>query len=223
MFSVAIDGPAGAGKSTIAKTAAKKLGFIYVDTGALYRAVGLACLRKGISTDDKDEITVLIGEISVELVYIDGEQRVLLDGEDVSEKIRTEDVSMAASVVSKIPEVRMFLLELQRGFSRTNDIIMDGRDIGTVVLPGAQVKIFLTASPESRADRRTLQLREKGESVDREAILNDIIKRDYQDTHRKTAPLRAAEDAHIIDTTQLTLEESVEAVMKCIREGMSGK
>ena len=216
MFSVAIDGPAGAGKSTIAKKAAEELGYIYVDTGALYRSVGLACLRKGTDPADKDGVVAVTKEISVQLKYVDGQQRVLLSGEDVSDDIRKEEVSMAASLVSKIPEVRAFLLDLQRKLAVTNNIIMDGRDIGTVVLPDADVKIFLTASAESRAKRRTIQLREKGEEADEQAILRDIIQRDYQDTHRETAPLKAADDAELIDTTEMTLTESEKSVVDCI-------
>ena len=216
MFSVAIDGPAGAGKSTIAKKAAEELGYIYVDTGALYRSVGLACLRKGTDPADKDGVVAVTKEISVQLKYVDGQQRVLLSGEDVSDDIRKEEVSMAASLVSKIPEVRAFLLDLQRKLAVTNNIIMDGRDIGTVVLPDADVKIFLTASAESRAKRRTIQLREKGEEADEQAILRDIIQRDYQDTHRDTAPLKAADDAELIDTTEMTLTESEKSVVDCI-------
>ena len=223
MFSVAIDGPAGAGKSTIAKAAAKELELIYVDTGAMYRTIGLACLDDGISPEDSKAVIEKLKSIVLELKYVDGEQRMILCGKDVSDDIRTERVSMTASVVSKIPEVRAFLLEQQRGFARSDNIIMDGRDIGTVVLPDAQVKIFLTASAESRAKRRTLQLEEKGIGADYDAILEDIRKREYQDSHREIAPLKAAPDAVIVDTTELTLEGSIEAVIDTIRKGMSGK
>lgn len=223
MFSVAIDGPAGAGKSTIAKAAAKELELIYVDTGAMYRTIGLACLDDGISPEDSKAVIEKLKSIVLELKYVDGEQRMILCGKDVSDDIRTERVSMTASVVSKIPEVRAFLLEQQRGFARSDNIIMDGRDIGTVVLPDAQVKIFLTASAESRAKRRTLQLEEKGIEADYDAILEDIRKRDYQDSHREIAPLKAAPDAVIVDTTELTLEGSIDAVIQTIRKGMSEK
>ena len=223
MFSVAIDGPAGAGKSTIAKAAAKELELIYVDTGAMYRTIGLACLDDGISSEDSKAVIEKLKSIVLELKYVDGEQRMILCGKDVSDDIRTERVSMTASVVSKIPEVRAFLLEQQRGFARSDNIIMDGRDIGTVVLPDAQVKIFLTASAESRAKRRTLQLEEKGIEADYDAILEDIRKRDYQDSHREISPLKAAPDAVVVDTTELTLEGSIEAVIDTIRKGMSGK
>ena len=220
MISVAIDGPAGAGKSTIARTAAMELDFIYVDTGALYRAVGLACIERGIQTEETAEVINVLDEISIELVFVKGEQRVLLDGKDVSDEIRTEKASMTASLVSRIPQVRSFLLELQRSFSKTNNVIMDGRDIGTVVLPDAQVKIFLTASPEARAKRRTLQLQEKGEKPDYNTILEDIKKRDYNDSHREIAPLKPAKDSVIIDTTQMSLQQSIEAVKDTIKRGL---
>lgn len=217
-IAAAIDGPAGAGKSTIARTAAKKLGFIYIDTGAMYRSIGLACLNKGIDPGDAGAVEALLPDIAISIVFKDGEQHIILNGNDVSDDIRTESVSMAASRVSAVPAVRAFLLELQRGFARENNVIMDGRDIGTVVLPDAQVKIFLTASPESRARRRTDQLAEKGIQADYQAVLDDIIKRDYNDTHRETAPLKAADDAVLVDTTELTLPESIDAVTSIIKE-----
>ena len=220
MFAVAIDGPAGAGKSTIARTAAAGLGFIYIDTGALYRTIGLACLNRNISFSYKENVISVLNQIKIELKFIDGEQRMFLDDADVSNEIRTENVSMSASVVSAIPEVRAFLLELQRGFAKTNDVIMDGRDIGTVVLPDADVKIFLTASPESRAKRRTIKLKEKGINGDYDTILADIIKRDNNDTNREIAPLKAADDAVTVDTTELTLEQSINAVISVIKEKM---
>ena len=219
MFSVAIDGPAGAGKSTIAKAAASQLGFIYVDTGALYRAIGLFCIDNGISSDDTSSVEEGLERINIELVFVEGVQRVILCGKDVSDDIRTEQVSMMASEISKLPAVRKFLLGLQRGFAEKNDVIMDGRDIGTVVLPDADVKIFLTASAESRAKRRTLQLEEKGETPDYDKILEDIKKRDYNDSHREIAPLKPADDGIIVDTTELTLDESIEK----IREIISGR
>ena len=217
-IAAAIDGPAGAGKSTIARTAAKELGFIYIDTGAMYRSIGLACLNKGIDPGDAGAVEALLPDITISIVFKDGEQHIILNGNDVSDDIRTESVSMAASRVSAVPAVRAFLLELQRGFARENNVIMDGRDIGTVVLPDAQVKIFLTASPESRARRRTDQLAEKGIQADYQAVLDDIIKRDYNDTHRETAPLKAADDAVLVDTTELTLPESIDAVTSIIKE-----
>lgn len=218
MISVAIDGPAGAGKSTIARTAASQLGFIYIDTGAMYRSIGLFCLQNGIDITDASAVGEALADISIRLEFVNGEQRIFLCDKDVSEEIRKEEVSMAASKVSAIPQVRAFLLGLQRSFAKTNDVIMDGRDIGTVVLPDADVKIFLTASPEARAKRRTLQLEEKGIPADYEQILRDIIERDYNDTHRETAPLRPAEDSILTDTSEMTLDESIEAVISAIRE-----
>ena len=217
MISVAIDGPAGAGKSTIARAAAAQLGFIYVDTGALYRSIGLFAVQKKIDFAQKNDIIALLGQIDVELTFVDGEQRVLLCGEDVSDEIRSPEVSMAASVVSAIPEVRSFLFDLQKDMAKHNNVVMDGRDIGTVVLPKAQVKIFLTASPEVRAKRRCLELEQKGERVSYEAVLADIRQRDYNDTHREIAPLKQAEDAVLVDTSELTLEESVQTLTGLIR------
>ena len=218
MVAVAIDGPAGAGKSTIARTAAAELGFIYIDTGALYRTIGLSCINKGIDCSDTEKVIPVLSQIKIDLKFIDGEQRMFLDDEDVSGLIRTEEVSMSASKVSAIPEVRAYLLELQRGFAKTNNVIMDGRDIGTVVLPGADVKIFLTASSESRAMRRFLQLKEKGIDGDYDSILQDIIKRDHNDMTRETAPLKAADNAVTIDTTELDLLQSIESVISVIKE-----
>ena len=216
---VALDGPAGAGKSSIAKRAAKALDFIYVDTGALYRTIGLAASRAGVEPVDSPEVDALLEKITVELTFNDkGEQVVLLNGEDVSGEIRTPEASMTASKISAIPNVRAYLLDLQRDMAKTNDIIMDGRDIGTVVLPDAQVKIFLTASPEARAGRRYKELIEKGMSVKYEDILSDVIERDYNDTHRKTAPLKAAEDSVTVDTTELDFEQSVNAIISVIKE-----
>ncbi|MCI5800614.1 MAG: (d)CMP kinase [Oscillospiraceae bacterium] len=218
MVSVAIDGPAGAGKSTIARALAGRLGYIYVDTGALYRSVGLYVLESGRDTADPAQVSACLDEICIELKFIEGEQRVLLGGRDVSERIRTPEVSMAASRVSAVPAVRSFLFDLQRNMGKTNSIVMDGRDIGTVVLPDADVKIFLTASPEKRAQRRWKELREKGEQVTLQQVLEDVIQRDYNDSHRETAPLRQAEDAVLIDTSELTLEESIEALYRTVRE-----
>lgn len=218
MVSVAIDGPAGAGKSTISKTVAAELGFIYVDTGALYRTVAIACIEKGIDVSNKNEVEKILGDIEIDIVFFNGEQHVLLNDADVSEKIRTETASMAASVVSAIPEVRSYLLDFQRSFAKNENVIMDGRDIGTVVLPNSQVKIFLTASPETRAERRKKQLEEKGLNVDYNTILSDIIKRDYDDSHRKIAPLKAAENSVVVDTTSMTFEESVKKITEIIKE-----
>ncbi len=220
MIAVAIDGPAGAGKSFVAKTVAKQLGYIYVDTGAMYRTIGLACDRAGILADDAEKIAELLKGINISIKYFDDEQHILLGGEDVSELIRTERVSMLASRVSALPVVRAYLLELQRSFAKSNNVIMDGRDIGTVVLPDADVKIFLTASAKARAKRRVLQLAEKGEKADLNTVLADIEKRDYNDSHRKIAPLRAAEDAVIIDTSDIDRDESVNRVINTIKKGI---
>lgn len=218
MIAVAIDGPAGAGKSTIARAVADELGFIYVDTGALYRTIGLSCIENNIDVSDTDAVVSVLQKTDISIVFLNGEQRVLLNDKDVSEKIRTEQISMAASTVSAIPEVRKFLLDLQRDFAKTDNVIMDGRDIGTVVLPNAQVKIFLTASPEKRAERRFKQLSEKGIDAEYNDILADIIKRDYNDSHRQTAPLKPAENSVIIDTTTLTLEESIKKIADTVKE-----
>ena len=220
-FAVAIDGPSGAGKSTIAKAVAAKLAIVYVDTGALYRTIGLAVQRRGISMDDNAGILSVLPEIRVELTYRDGSQCVLLDGEDVSGLIRTPEISMYASKVSALPAVRAFLLDLQRDMARTHSVVMDGRDIGTVILPDAEVKIFLTASDEKRAERRWLELREKGEEVTVEDVLSDMRRRDAQDSSRAAAPLRQAEDAVLVDTSALTLEESIQAVLDVIRGRMA--
>lgn len=218
-IAIAIDGPAGAGKSTIAKTAAKELGFIYVDTGALYRSIGLFVSNKGLDKNDKEGIIKALDEIDVKLSFNDnGEQIVILNDEDVSSLIRTPEISMYASSVSAIPEVRTFLLDLQRNMAKTNNVIMDGRDIGTVILPDAQVKIFLSASPECRAKRRYDELIEKGEDVTYEEVLKDAIERDYNDSHRATAPLKPADDAIMVDTTGETLEESVQKLISIMKE-----
>ncbi|HCA55352.1 MAG TPA: (d)CMP kinase [Ruminococcaceae bacterium] len=218
MIAVAIDGPAGAGKSTIAKKAAEELGFIYVDTGAIYRAAALACIESHTAIDDAAAVEALLPQLDIRIIFFNGEQHILLNDKDVSESIRSENVSMAASRVSAIPAVRKFLLDLQRNFAKNADVIMDGRDIGTVVLPNAQVKIFLTASPEVRAKRRVLQLEEKGEKADFDKILYDIVQRDYNDTNRKTAPLKAAETAVMVDTSEMTLEEVVNRIVAIIKE-----
>ena len=216
MVSIAIDGPGGAGKSTIAKALAKKLGYIYVDTGALYRAIGLYMLNSGVDTKDKLNVPTKLAEINVELKYIDGVQKVILCGGDVSSEIRKPEVSMAASDVSAIGEVRAFLLELQRDMARKNNVIMDGRDIGTVVLPNAEIKIFLTASAEERAMRRYKELVEKGVEVEYETVLKELNERDYQDSHREIAPLKPADDAELIDTTGYNLEQSVDMLAKFV-------
>lgn len=218
-IAIAIDGPAGAGKSTIARLAAKELGYIYVDTGALYRTIGLAASRRNLTAEDKDKIIAMLPEIKVELAFNDRqEQIVLLDGEDVSGLIRTPEISMMASAVSAIPEVRAYLLDLQRDMAHTNNVIMDGRDIGTVVLPDAKIKIFLSASPECRARRRYEELIEKGMDVKYEDILSDVIARDYADSHRDIAPLKPADDAISVDTSGEDLETSVNKLLGIMRE-----
>ncbi len=217
-IAVAIDGPSGAGKSTIARRLAQELGFIYVDTGALYRTVGLAVLSGGTDPHDADAVERVLPGLRVELAYEDGAQRVLLNGEDVSDRIRTPEVSMAASAVSAYPPVRAFLFDLQQEMARRHSVIMDGRDIGTVVLPHAQVKIFLSASAEDRARRRYEELAAKGMTVTPEEVLADMKQRDYDDSHRAAAPLKAAPDAVLLDTTGNTLEQSVALVKSMIEE-----
>lgn len=218
IINIAIDGPAGAGKSTISRKAAAELGYIYIDTGALYRTVGLNALRLGVDIQNDDAVvSTLTDELKVELKFIDGEQRMFLNGDDVSSDIRTPEASMAASRVSAVPAVRAYLFELQKSLARSNCCVMDGRDIGTVVLPDADVKIFLTASPEARAERRYKELREKGMDVSLEDVLKDMKKRDYDDSHRAVAPLRQAEDAILCDTSKLTLEQSIDLVISTIK------
>lgn len=219
-INIAIDGPAGAGKSTIARRAAAELGFIYVDTGALYRAVAYYCISKGADVKNAAAIEKLLPEITPELRFIDGVQHVFVNGEDVSDKIRTPVISMGASAVSAIPAVREFLFDLQKKIAEENDIIMDGRDIGTVVLPDAELKIFLTASPEARADRRYAELKDKPDAPSYEQVLADIIKRDRDDSTRAVSPLKMAEDAVLCDTTELTLEQSAEKVIGMIKKVM---
>lgn len=218
-IAIALDGPAGAGKSSIAKRAAKALGYIYVDTGALYRTIGLAAMRAGVEPQPSDEVDSLLSRITVSLEFNEqGEQVVLLDGEDVSSLIRTPEASMMASKISAVPSVRAYLLDLQRDMAKTHNVIMDGRDIGTVVLPDAKVKIFLTASPEARAERRYKELVEKGTDTTYEEVLRDVRERDYNDSHRAIAPLKPAEDSILVDTTELDFEQSVEAIINVIKE-----
>ncbi len=219
MINVAIDGPAGAGKSTISKGAAKELGFIYVDTGALYRTIALCAVRNGI-IDNSEEVVKMLDEIEVRLGFENGVQCVYLNGEEVSPYIRTPEISMGASKVSAIPKVREYLLDLQRNIAKENNVIMDGRDIGTVVLPNAECKIFLTATPECRAKRRYKELIERGEDVKYEDVLADVNERDYNDSHREIAPLKPSEESVIADTSELTLDESVALIVKIIKEHM---
>jgi len=214
VISIALDGPAGAGKSTIAKAVAKKLSFIYVDTGALYRAIGFYAIKNKISSEN--EIISSLKKIKVDLKFENNLQKVFLCDEDISEEIRTPEVSMMASKISAIPAVREFLFDLQQDLAKKNNVIMDGRDIGTVILPEANVKIFLTASSEKRAERRYKELIEKGLQVDYDDILKDIIKRDYDDSNRKIAPLKAAADAIFVDTSAYNLEESINLILTII-------
>lgn len=222
-INVAIDGPAGAGKSSISRKAAEQLGYIYVDTGALYRTVGVSAMRKGIDMASDEAIASVLPQTQVEMKFIDGEQRMFLCGEDVSKEIRFPEASMAASRVSAVPAVRDFLFNLQKELAQKNDCIMDGRDIGTVVLPEAQVKIFLTASPQCRAQRRCKELLEKGMEVNYDEVLADIVKRDYDDSHRAIAPLKPAEDSILLDTSEIDLEASIRLVVDTIKKVIEEK
>lgn len=213
MINIAIDGPSGAGKSTIARKAAERLGFVYVDTGAMYRAIGIHVLRCGLKTDNVQDVLSVLYDANVELEYVDGEQRVLLNGEDVSSDIRLPEASMAASNVSAVPQVRQHLFDLQKTIADTTNCIMDGRDIGTVVLPNAQVKIFLTATAEERTRRRCIELQQKGTPVDYDTLLAEIQQRDYNDSNRTAAPLKKAADAVEIDSTGLSIDEITERIV----------
>ncbi len=219
MINVAMDGPVGAGKSSVARECAKRLGFIYVDTGALYRACGLFCKREGIEIIPENEGRIeaaIKGGLTLEIKLLDGVQHVFMNGEDVSEEIRLPEISMAASAVSAIPAVRRFLLDTQRSVAAENNVIMDGRDIGTVILPNAQVKIFITAKPEIRAKRRYDELVAKNTETTFEEVLSDLMKRDYNDSHRAEAPLKQAEDAVLLDTSELDFEQTVEKVTEIV-------
>lgn len=216
---VAIDGPSGAGKSTLARSVAARLNFLYVDTGAIYRTIGYAVWRKGIDPRDRSAVVAALPDLAIRLTYgADGLQHMELNGMDVTAEIRLPEVSRYASLVSAYPEVRAYLLEMQRQLARENSVVMDGRDIGTVVLPHAQLKVFLTASAQERARRRVRQLEESGQAADYEAILRDIQQRDYQDSHREVAPLRPAEDAVLVDTSQDSFARSVERLVGLVRE-----
>ncbi|MBR5471009.1 MAG: (d)CMP kinase [Oscillibacter sp.] len=218
-ISIAIDGPSGAGKSTLARSLSAKLGYLYVDTGALYRTIGYYVFTKGIDPKNEAAVQAVLPDIQVEMTYgEDGLQHMLLNGQDVTKEIRLPEISMYASAVSAHPPVRAFLLEMQRELARKNNVLMDGRDIGTVVLPDAQVKVFLTAAPEARAQRRVLELEQRGTPEPFEKVLADIQKRDWDDSHRPTAPLKQAEDATLLDTTELTFAESEAALLKIIEE-----
>lgn len=214
-FNIAIDGPAGAGKSTIAKMVAKRLGFIYVDTGAMYRAIALYLLRQGIDKHDEQAVSEAVQGAGITICYQDGAQQVLLNGEDVSGLIRTEEVGNTASAVSVYPAVRAHLLELQRNLAASADVLMDGRDIGTCILPNADTKIFLTASSRVRALRRYKELTEKGEMCNLDEIEQDIIERDARDMNRAIAPLKQAEDALLLDSSDMTIEEVIQAILDC--------
>ncbi|MBQ8764664.1 MAG: (d)CMP kinase [Clostridia bacterium] len=220
MTKIAIDGPAGAGKSSISKKVAKALGYIYIDTGAMYRTVGLKAVRCGIDTKDSEGVASILPTLDIDIRHEGVEQHIFLDGENVSDQIRTPEISMAASNVSAIPAVRVALVDLQRKLAENHDVVMDGRDIGSFVLPDAEVKIFLTASVDARAERRYKELLEKGETVDFEAVREDMILRDKQDSTRAGSPLVVAEGATVIDTSKLNFEESVDAVIKHIRSNI---
>lgn len=214
MINIAIDGPSGAGKSTLAKAIAKRLNLLYLDTGAMYRAVGLKALQNSINCTDEEQVTALLKFTEVEVKYVDGIQRVLLDGIDIGDKIRNHEVSRAASDVSAIPAVRLYLVQTQRKIASGADCVLDGRDIGSYVLPNADFKFFVTASPEIRARRRHKELIEKGQQISFEKVFEDIVTRDYNDSNRSFAPLKQADDAVLIDTSYMTIEEVVQAVVE---------
>ncbi len=214
---IALDGPSGAGKSSLAIAIAKQLGILYVDTGALYRAIGLYCIQHDIDIDDPTAVASALADVNIRLENT-GEQHIFLNDTDVSQEIRVHEVSQAASKVSSYPVVREFLLDLQRSTAEHDSVVMDGRDIGTVILPHAEYKFFVTASPEERARRRVKQLKEKGQSVAFDQVLNDIKERDYRDSHRAHSPLKQADDAHLIDTTDLTFDEALNTILKIIKD-----
>lgn len=219
MINIAIDGPAGAGKSSLSRLLAAKLGYIYVDTGALYRAVGLKFSNLGYDTNLEGDIEGVLADTELDIRFINSEQRVFLDGEDVSDLIRTPVASMMASAVSAKPPVRAFLLDMQRKLAENNNVVMDGRDIGTVVLPNADIKIFLTADVSVRAERRRKELEEKGQNVSFDEVLADMKQRDFNDSHRDIAPLKQADDAVLADTTELSFEESLELLLNIAQKG----
>ena len=218
-ISIAIDGPSGAGKSTLAKSISGKLGYLYVDTGAIYRTIGYYAFSNGIDPKNETEVVAALPAIQVEMAYgEDGLQHMLLNGQDVTREIRLPEISMYASAVSAHPGVRSFLRDMQRDLARTHNVIMDGRDIGTVVLPDAEIKVFLTASAQERARRRCLELEQRGTPEPFEKVLREIEERDWNDSHRATAPLKQADDAVLLDTTELNFQESEQAIMEIIRE-----
>lgn len=214
---IAIDGPSGAGKSSLSRKVAEKLGYVYIDTGAMYRTIGLYVKRRGVGPKEENQVKELLGEIHLDVRHVAGVQHIFLNGEDVSEEIRRHEISQYASDVSTLPSVRAFLLDYQRQLAQSNNVIMDGRDIGTVVLPGATVKIFLTADPRDRAKRRYRELCAKGSSVDFEKVYQDILERDRQDSSRAAAPLKPAPDAILLDTTGNEFEESVRQILEIIK------
>lgn len=219
-MNIAIDGPAGSGKSTVAKLLAKELGFVYLDTGAIYRTMALYCVRNGIEPDDEKAVSDALPDISIKVDYVNQQQRMLLNNEDVTDSIRTPEVSSATSKIAAYPAVREALLSMQRDIAASNDVIMDGRDIGTAVLPDAQCKIFLSASVEVRAKRRYDELVEKGEDCDLSQIAEDIKARDHRDSHRDIAPLKQADDAVLVDTSDLSIEEVTNKLMGIVKEKM---
>lgn len=219
-MNIAIDGPAGAGKSTIAKKVAKEMGFIYVDTGAMYRSLALYFIRQGIDKDDEARISDAVKDCNVTIDYVNGEQQVILNGENVTGLIRTEEVGNMASASSVFKDVRTKLVSLQQDLAKSKDVIMDGRDIGTCVLPEAQVKVFLTASVDERASRRYKELVEKGEKPDLEKIKKDIEERDYRDSHRENSPLKQADDAVLVDSSNMTIDEVVNTITKLCKDKM---
>ena len=217
-YNIAIDGPSGAGKSSLSRAAAKKLGFMYIDTGALYRTIGLYVYQNNISVDDESAVALALSDIDINIDFIDGYQHVFLNGKDVSEEIRIHEVSDYTSKVSAFASVREFLLKAQRELAEKYDVIMDGRDIGSVVLPHAELKIYLTASAQERAKRRFDELMSKGQNVKYETVLHDVIERDLRDMNRKTAPLKIADGAVVVDTTGNTFEQSLQALLDVIKE-----
>lgn len=222
-FNIAIDGPAGAGKSTIARAAARSLGFLYVDTGAMYRAIALHLLRNHVEAEDTDKIEELLADMTIRIIYSGGEQQIILNGENVTSQLRKEEVGNMASKSAANPKVREKLLQLQRDIARDNDVIMDGRDIGTFVLPRADVKVYLTASVEERANRRYLELKEKGQDADIKKIEEDIRTRDFQDMNRSIAPLKQAEDAVVIDSSRLSIPEVMDRIVDAFQESLKLK
>lgn len=220
-YRIALDGPSGAGKSTIAKRLSSELGFVYVDTGAMYRTVGLYCLQNNVDINDEAAVADVLPNINIELKYIDGEQRILLNGTDVSKGIRLNEVSMAASKTSAYKCVRAFLLDAQRNVAKTQSVIMDGRDIGTVVLPDAEIKIFIVGDATVRAKRRHKELLEKGQEISLQEVLEDIITRDHNDTNRAEAPLKQAKDAVLLDTTYKNFDEAYASVLEIVKSKMA--